>query len=68
MFSYLKAGVKIVNPYGKLPHFEKLIVQQFLVIEHQSLQSVNSTVYVFQKPVNKKTNKQKRLIVTLRIS
>ena len=30
----------MVYPYGKLSHFKKLTVSQFIVIEYQSLQNV----------------------------
>ena len=45
MFWYLKTDVKSVYSYGKLLHFKKLIVLQFIVMEYQSLQNVNIPVY-----------------------
>ena len=44
MLPYLKTGVKIVYPYGKLSNSIKMTVLQFIIIEYQSLQNVNNLV------------------------
>lgn len=51
VFPFLKAGIKIVYPYGKLSDFLKLTLSLFIIIRYLILQNVNRPFYVRTKLV-----------------